>query len=107
MIYDLHIRKFISKTPYHHSAASMPDLPTKRKRTINPRLLDDNNVSTDAIECRKVVASTSVTQPGQSSNDTTSSTRVAPSTSRQASVEAVDDDDARYCNAGDAPTDRL
>jgi hypothetical protein len=81
----------------------MPDLqlPTKRKRTINPKLLDDNNVSTDAFKRRKLAASKSVTQPTQSSNDASSSARVTPSTSQRASVEVVDDDDdAGGHNAG-------
>jgi len=84
-------------------AASMSDLPTKRKRTINPRLLDDDNVSTDAIKRRKVVASKSVTKPSQFSNDAGPSTRVAPSTSRRASVEAVDDDDDGGCHNAGSP----
>ena len=77
----------------------MPDLPIKRLRTTNPKLLDDDNVSTDAIKRRKIMASKSDTQPStQSSNNASTSTQVTPS--QQASVEAVDDDGAACHNAG-------
>jgi hypothetical protein len=69
--------------------------------TINPKLLDEDNVSTDALKRRKLTASKSVTQSTQSSNDTSPSARVTPSTSQQASIEVVDDDDdAGGHNAG-------
>ena len=79
---------------HHHSATSMPDLqlPTKRKRTINLKLLDDNNVSTDAFKHCKLAALKSVTQHTQSSNNASSSAQVTPSTSQQASIEVVVDD---------------
>ena len=95
-------RNFPKHRLHHQSAAKMSDLqpPTERKRTINPKLLDDNNVSTDALKRHKLVASKSVTQP-QSSNVASPSARVTPSTSQRASVEVVeDDDDAGGHNAG-------
>jgi hypothetical protein len=55
-------KKFPKHCLRRHSAAGMPDLPSKRTRTMNPKLLDDDNVSTDAIsKCCKVAASKSVT----------------------------------------------
>jgi len=92
--------------------------PTKRKRIINPRLLDDDNMSSDAIKRRKLevvksamgqASSGSSSQPSVAA--TTSSTNtvgdfssttpsVLPSTC-QASVEIVDDDEDHFrCNAG-------
>src|SRR6266542_2739334 len=61
-----------------------PDLPIKRKCIVNPKLFNDDNMSNDAIKCRKLEAlkaSKSVTQISASQ----------ASTSRCASVEAVED----------------
>jgi hypothetical protein len=86
-------------------------LPTKRKRTINPKLLDDDNVSSDAVKRRKVEALKSTTRAQISGTSATSqfssrpqssqpTTQSKPS-SRQASVEAVHDDNNTTChNAG-------
>jgi len=82
------------------------DLPIKWKRTVNPKLLDDDNVSRDAIKRRKVEASKTQTQSGTSQSSTNTSqpsqptTQPTPSTSQRASVEAVDDDDVSCRNAG-------
>jgi hypothetical protein len=78
------------------------DLLSKRKRTVNPKLLDDDNVSNDAIKRRKLEAlkAKSVTQisaPQALSNVSHSNS----STSRHASVEAVDDNENIHLpNAG-------
>jgi len=87
------------------------DLPIKRKRTVNPRLLDDDNMSSDAIKRRRTEALKSVTQTqigtsqlesSNNVNSTTSSTpQPKPSTSQRTSVEEVhDEDDVRVRNAG-------
>ena len=97
------------------------DLPTKRKRTINPKLLDNDNMSSDAVKRRKLEAlkfnqtSGPLASSSQSIAATTSSPETgahlsstapsAPSTSapstHQASVEIVEDDDDHFRpNAG-------
>ena len=87
------------------------DVPNKRKRKVNPKLLDDDNVSSDAVKRRKVEALKSTTRAqistsatAQSSSRPQSSQPTAqsiPSTSRQASVEAVHDEGDITCyNAG-------
>lgn len=79
------------------------DLLTKQKRTVNPKLLNDDNVSIDAIKRRKLEALNalkSVTQisPPQASSNVSHSNS---STSRRASVEAVDDNENIHLpNAG-------
>jgi hypothetical protein len=97
------------------------DLRTKRKRTINPKLLDNDNMSSDAVKRRKlealkfnqtsgplasssqsIAATTSSPEPGAHLSSTAPS---APSTSapstRQASVETVEDDHDHFRpNAG-------
>jgi hypothetical protein len=85
-------------------------LPTKRKSTINPKLLDDNNVSSDAVKRRKVEAlkattqsqiSTSATSQSSSRPQSSQPTTQPKPSSRQASVEAVHDDNDITChNAG-------
>jgi len=76
------------------------NLLTKRKRTVNPKLLNDDNVSIDAIKRRELEALNalkSVTPPQASSNVSHSNS----STSRRASVEAVDDNENIHLpNAG-------
>jgi len=79
------------------------ELPPKRKRTTNPKLLDDDNISADAIKRRKLEAlkSSSSIIPGTSKSlnlDSESSRK----SSRQASVELVadEDDDTSQRNAG-------
>lgn len=96
------------------------DLPTKRKRTTNPKLLDNDNMSRDAVKRRKIEALKfnqtlgPLASSSQSIAATTSSTNTgahlsstapsAPSTSapstRQASVEIVDNDDHFHPNTG-------
>lgn len=84
-----------------------PDLGIKRKRTVNPRLLDDDNMSSDAIKRRKLAAlkSSSRTQHEISgvstSQPTTQST--TQSTSRRASVETVHDDEDTACHNAGSP----
>jgi hypothetical protein len=99
MIYNC-IQKICTETLYPLPPFRMDlDLPTsKRKRTINPKLLDDDNMSHDAIKRRKLEASKSVprtqistSQP--SNNISNSTTQPKSSTSRRASVEAVEDDE--------------
>jgi len=97
--------------------------PTKRKRTINPRLLNDNNVSSDAIKRRKLEALKSNLAMGQASSGSsstqqasvaaTSSTNTVedlsfptpsvPPSTRQASVEIVDDDEDHLRRNAGAP----
>ena len=75
---------------------------SKWKHTVNPKLLDDDNVSNDAIKCHKLKAlkAKSVTQisaPQALSNVSHSNS----STSRHASVKAVDDNENIHLpNAG-------
>jgi len=69
------------------------DLRTKRKRTVNPKLLDNDNMSIDAIKRHKVEATKTVTQ-----------IQPKPSTNRQASVEVVDDVDDISCHNAGIPT---
>ncbi len=96
------------------------DLPTKRKRTINPKLLHNDNMSSDAVKRQKLEALKfnqtlgPLASSSQSIAATTSSTDTgahlsltapsAPSTSApstcQASVKIVDDDDHFRPNAG-------
>ena len=71
----------------------MPDIPNKRKRTVNPKLLDSDNMSIDAIKRCKVEAMKTVTQPP-----------TQPSTSRRVSVEVVEDDDDISCRNAGTPT---
>ena len=86
------------------------DVPNKRKRKINPKLLDDDNVSSDAVKRRKGEASKSATR-AQTSTSAISQSSSGPQSSqptiqskpstRQASVEAVHDEDDITChNAG-------
>lgn len=82
-----------------------PDVGNKRKRTINPRILDDNNMSSDAIKRRKLEALKSTSQStSQSQHEIGTSHASQPatqSTGRQASVETVHDDEDTACrNAG-------
>jgi hypothetical protein len=74
---------------------------------VNPRLLDDDNVSSDAIKRRKVEAVKSTDQMRTSATLSRSQSQSQPtilsepSTSRQASVEAVHNEDDITChNAG-------
>lgn len=70
------------------------DLSTsKRKRTINPKLLDDDNMSHDAIKRRKLEASKSGLRTQISTSQSSNNTSQKSSTSRRASVEAVVDDE--------------
>ena len=85
------VRQKVSKTT--SSMSSNLDLPNKRKRTVNPKLLDNDNMSLDAIKRRKVEATKTVTQ-----------TQPKPSTSRQASVEVVNDDNDISCHNSGTPT---
>ena len=64
------------------------NLPSKRKRTLNPKLTSEDNVHEDAVKRRKAQSQTKT--PGTTSHS-----------SRQASVEAVDDlEDHIRRNAG-------
>jgi hypothetical protein len=83
------------------------NLPAKRKRTTNPKLLDDDNMSLDAIKRRKMetAKSSSLTtaSTSKSSLDTLSSgqsSKTKSRASRQASVEVITDEDDTCSNAG-------
>ncbi len=73
----------------------MPDIPNKRKQTVNPKLLDSDNMSIDAIKRRKVEAMKTVTQP---------QTQPKPSTSQRVTVEEVEDNDDIGCSNAGTPT---
>jgi len=87
-------------------------LPGKRKRTTNPKLLDGNNMSLDAIRQRKLESS-SLPAASTSNLETTvsaQSSRASYSTnpSRQASVEDIaDEDDVVRLNAGQPKNSRF
>ncbi len=72
-------------------APSDKELPAKRKRTTNPKLLDSDNISLDAIKRRKVEASKFSTHSTTGASKS-SSVQLSES-SRQASVETVADKD--------------
>jgi hypothetical protein len=78
------------------------ELPAKQRRTTNPKLLDSDNISLDAIKWRKVEASTqSTTGTSKSSSVQLSESGSSTKRSRQASVETVaDKDDISHRNAG-------
>jgi hypothetical protein len=73
------------------------ELPTKRKRTLNPKLTSEDNVHEDAVKRRKRDATQSI-----QSTQSTSSHKSIPHTSRSASVEmdAEDDENFLLWNAG-------
>ena len=73
------------------SSNKEPELPAKRKRTLNPKITDKNNVHEDTIKRRKLA------QPAHPTQPTTSS---AKQRSCQPSVEEVDDEDHTSHNAG-------
>jgi len=75
---------------------SNPDLPAKRKRTTNPKLLDDDNVSHDAIKRRKK----------DSEVASSSKTNLSRTSTRQASVETVADEDDITCRNAGQPKNR-
>ena len=80
------------------------DLPAKRKRTTNPKLLDDDNVSQDAIKCQKMQATSSLMIASTSNPDTASSSKQKSSrTSCQASVETVVDENDITCHNAEQP----
>ena len=65
------------------------NLPAKRKRTLNPKLTSEDNVHHEAVKRRQELQSQ------------TKTSGTASHSSRQASVEAVDDPEDRVCrNAG-------
>ena len=75
-------------------------LPAKRKRTTNPKLLDNDNMSLDAIKRRKLESLT-LLAASTSNLETTVSAQSSRNPSRQASVEAIaDEDDMPRRNAG-------
>ena len=69
----------------------MPDIQNKRKWIVNPKLLDSDNMSINAIKHCKVEAMKTVTQP---------QTQPKPFTSQWVSVEVVKDNDMCCHNAG-------
>ena len=90
--------------PFKPTNLDTTDLPAKKKRSTNPKLLDNDNMSLDAINRRKLESST-LSAASTSNLKTTSvqSSRASSSTnpSQQASVEAVgDEDDGVRRNAG-------
>ena len=77
---------------------------------VNPRLLDDDNVSSDAIKYHKVEAMKSTTQTQTSATSQSLSTlqlqptiQSEPSTSQQASVEAIHNKDDITCHNAERP----
>jgi len=73
---------------------------------VNPRLLDDDNMSSDAIKRRKIEASKStarIQMTSQSLHGSSPATQPKPTTARQASVEAVHDDDNSTCHNAGSP----
>ena len=75
-------------------------LPPKRKWTTNLKLLDDDNMSLDAIKQRKLESSTVPTA--------TTSKRSSAKPSRHASLEAIaDEDDMHSRNAGQPKNPRF
>jgi hypothetical protein len=108
VLMNLHSRwtKGFERADIFHLMApySNPDLPAKRKHTTNPKLLDDDNVSQDAIKRRRMevsIASTSNLNTASSSNNNLSQT-----STRQASVEAVADKDDTTCHNAGPPKNR-
>jgi hypothetical protein len=75
---------------------SNPDLPAKRKCTTNPKLLDDDNVSQDAIKRRKK----------ESEVASSSKTNLSRTSTCQASVETVADEDDITCRNAGQPKNR-
>ena len=63
------------------------ELPQKRKRFLNAKLIPEDNVHEDAVKRRKLIA-----QP-PSSQSTQPTAKLIPHRSCSASVEAVDDED--------------
>jgi hypothetical protein len=90
------------------------DLPAKRKWMTNPKLLDNDNVSLDAIKRRKLESLSSTLPTASTSNlETTlsaqpSRTSSSTNSSQQASVETVaDEDDMPRRNAGQPKNPRF
>jgi len=86
---------------------SNTDLPAKRKHTTNPKLLDGDNISQDAIKHRKMEASktsslTTASTSKSSNLDITMSSKT--SSPRQASVETVADENNTTCHNAGQPT---
>jgi hypothetical protein len=73
---------------------------------VNPRLLNDDNMSSDAIKRRKIEASKSTTKiqiTSQSLHKSSPTTQSKPTTARQASVEAIHDDNNNTCHNAGSP----
>jgi len=86
-------------------APSNQDLAAKRKRTTNPKLLDTDNISLDAIKRRKLELSNSSTQSSTTGTSKSSSVQLSESGSstkhsHQASETVADKDDTSHRNAG-------
>jgi len=93
-----------------------PEISGKRKRTVNSKLLDSDNMLGEAIKHRKLAASETSHPPGRTSGSKASTsastnlntrpaqpsyTNSSKASSRQASVENLDDEEDILChNAG-------
>jgi hypothetical protein len=75
-----------------------PDLGIKRKHTVDPRLLDDDNMSSDAIKHPKLEALKSSSRTQHEISGVGTSQPTTQSTSRRASVETVHDDEDMACH---------
>jgi hypothetical protein len=105
----------IERVDFYHLMASFTDtnLPAKRKRTTNPKLLDDDNISQDAIKRRKTealktssstTASTSKVSDLNTTSVKSSRTNLSKTPTRQASVETVADENDITCHNAGQPT---
>jgi hypothetical protein len=81
----------------------MADLGIKRKRTVNPRLLDDDNMSSDAIKRRKLEALKTTSQIQHEVGTSHASHPATQSIGRWASVETVHDDEDTACHNAGSP----
>ena len=87
-------------------------LPAKRKQTTNPKLLDDDNVSLDAIKrCKQELSTlpaTSSSNPETMASAQSSRTSSSTNPSQRASVETVaDEDDMPHHNVGQPKNPRF
>jgi hypothetical protein len=91
------------------SVDSNTDLPAKWRHTTNPRFLDDDNISPDAIKRRKLEASKSSNLESiLSAKSSKISSEISRKSSCQASVESIaDDSDYSRNNAGPPKNPRL
>jgi len=85
---------------------SDPDLQAKQKRTINPRLLNEDNISKDAIKCRKMEVTSSSLTISNPDTALSSKKKLSRTSAPQASVETVADEDDITCHKAGQPKNR-